>query len=231
MYLCVVVLGVGFWGIMVVLMISWNVLMVFWVCRDEIVEDINWNYVNSQYLGNLKIYCFFIVISYLFDVVSQVDVVVMGVLFKVMWVIFEDICDYICFWVFVILFVKGFEIGICYWMIEIIKEILLGYFLGVLIGFNLVKEVLVGYVVVSVFVMEDEVIVCQLQLVFNFNFFWVYINMDMVGCEFGGVFKNVIVIVVGMGDGVGVGENIRFVVIMCGLVEIICLGIVMGGWV
>lgn len=56
-----------------------------------------------------------------------------------------------------------------------------------------------------------------------------YIIDDVVGVEVVGVFKNVFVIVVGMGYLLGIGENICVLVIVCVLCEMMKLGVVMGG--
>jgi len=51
----------------------------------------------------------------------------------------------------------------------------------------------------------------------------------VIGCELGGVLKNIIAIAAGMGDGQGAGENTRSAVITRGLAEITRLGVAMGG--
>ena len=51
----------------------------------------------------------------------------------------------------------------------------------------------------------------------------------MLGCELGGVLKNVIAIAAGMAEGLGVGDNTRAMVITRGLAEITRLGVAMGG--
>lgn len=56
----------------------------------------------------------------------------------------------------------------------------------------------------------------------------VYMNFDVVGCEVGGVVKNVIVIVLGMVEGMGFGDNIKVTFITRGLVEMSWLGAVLG---
>lgn len=61
------------------------------------------------------------------------------------------------------------------------------------------------------------------------SYFCVYINLDIVGVEFGGVLKNIIVLVVGIIDGFGLGDNVKVVLMICGLIEIVCLGRKMGG--
>ena len=47
-----------------------------------------------------------------------------------------------------------------------------------------------------------------------------YTNPDLIGCELGGVLKNIIAIAVGMGDGQGAGDNTRSALITRGLAEI-----------
>ena len=56
-----------------------------------------------------------------------------------------------------------------------------------------------------------------------------YTNDDLVGCELGGVLKNIIAIATGIGDGAGVGDNTRSALVTRGLAEITRLGVAMGG--
>ena len=81
----------------------------------------------------------------------------------------------------------------------------------------------------SVIAMDDEIIVKQLQKVFNSGVFRVYTNDDVIGCELGGVLKNIIAIAVGMGIGLGAGDNTRSALITRGLAEITRLGVALGG--
>lgn len=61
---------------------------------------------------------------------------------------------------------------------------------------------------------------------------WIYCIIDVIGVEFGGVFKNVIVIVCGVVIGVGFGESVCVVFMMCGFVEMKCIVYVLGvDWV
>ena len=56
-----------------------------------------------------------------------------------------------------------------------------------------------------------------------------YTNEDVIGCELGGVLKNVIAIAAGMADGLGAGDNTRAAVITRGLTELTRLGVALGG--
>ena len=59
--------------------------------------------------------------------------------------------------------------------------------------------------------------------------FRVYINHDVIGCELGGVLKNVVAIASGIAQGLGVGDNTRAAVMTRGLAELTRLGVAMGG--
>jgi glycerol-3-phosphate dehydrogenase (NAD(P)+) len=99
----------------------------------------------------------------------------------------------------------------------------------VLTGPNLAREILDGQAAASVIAMEDEIIVQELQAIFGSGLFRVYTNTDVIGCELGGVLKNIIAIAVGMGDGQGAGHNTRAGLITRGLAEVTRLGVAMGG--
>lgn len=55
-----------------------------------------------------------------------------------------------------------------------------------------------------------------------------YVNVDVVGTEFGGVLKNLIAIAVGIVDGVGYGENTKAALMTRGLAEITDFAVAMG---
>lgn len=60
-------------------------------------------------------------------------------------------------------------------------------------------------------------------------FFRVYTNDDLVGVEVSSAFKNVIALAVGMGDGIGLGDNTRGAIMTRGMAELARLGITLGG--
>ena len=96
-------------------------------------------------------------------------------------------------------------------------------------GPNLAREVLAGYAAAAVVAMPDEHVAASLQALFASRVFRVYTSTDVLGCELGGVLKNVIAIAAGMAEGLGVGDNTRAMVITRGLAEITRLGVAMGG--
>jgi len=143
--------------------------------------------------------------------------------------VLEEVKHYIRPWVPVISLTKGLELSTGMRMTEIINEVLPGHPTGVLTGPNLAREIMAGYAAASVIAMTDKIIMKEVQKIFHCGLFRVYTNHDVIGCEVGGVLKNIIAIAAGMGDGQGAGENTRSAVITRGLAEITRLGVAMGG--
>jgi glycerol-3-phosphate dehydrogenase (NAD(P)+) len=65
----------------------------------------------------------------------------------------------------------------------------------------------------------DENTAGRLQETFHTPAFRCYSNTDVVGCELGGAFKNVIAIAAGIADGLGFGDNTKATVMTRGLAE------------
>ena len=59
--------------------------------------------------------------------------------------------------------------------------------------------------------------------------FRVYTSSDLIGVQVGGNIKNVLAIAVGIADGMGFGANARAALITRGLVELMRLGVALGG--
>ena len=59
--------------------------------------------------------------------------------------------------------------------------------------------------------------------------FRVYTSSDIIGCELGGAFKNIIALGAGISDGLGLGDNAKAALMTRGITEIARLGVAMGG--
>ena len=66
------------------------------------------------------------------------------------------------------------------------------------------------------------------QAFMNEGFFRVYTSSDIVGCELGGAFKNIIALGAGIADGLGLGDNAKAAFMTRGLTEIARLGVQLG---
>ena len=222
-------LGGGSWGTTVASLVTRNVPVTLWARNPETVIEINTRHTNEKYLPGASLPEKLVATNDIAEAVRDADVVVMGIPSQNFRKVLEEVKKHIRAWVPVISLTKGLELDTGMRMTEIISEVLPGHPVGVLTGPNLAREIMAGQAAASVIAMEDEIIVRELQKVFQSGLFRVYTNTDVVGCELGGVLKNIIAIAVGMGDGQGAGDNTRSALITRGLAEVTRLGVAIGG--
>ena len=208
---------------------SRNQPTVLWARRAELAEQINADHENGDYLPGYRLPERLRASADLEEVVSRADLLVMGVPSVGFRAALEAVEPYLRPWVPVVSLTKGLEVGTRMRMSEIVIEVLPGRPVGVLTGPNLAKEILAGHAAASVIAMDDFNVARALQKVFHGDLFRTYTNEDMIGCELGGVLKNVIAIASGMADGLGTGDNTRAAVITRGLAEMARLGTCLGG--
>ena len=225
----VTVLGGGSWGTTVAALVARNAPVTLWMRDPGAVAEINTHHSNKKYLANAPLPKNMAATTNLQQAVEDTDVLVIGIPSQGFRQVLEQAKQHIRPWIPIISLTKGLELSTGKRMSEIIEEILPGHPVGVLTGPNLAREILAGQAAAPVLAMKDQNIVTRLQQVFNSGLFRVYTNDDVVGCELGGVLKNIIAIAVGMGDGMGAGDNTRAALITRGLAEITRLGVAMGG--
>ena len=222
-------LGGGSWGTTVAALVARNAPITIWARNSETVDEINNEHTNKKYLPDAVLPKKLVATTSIEEAVASKDVIIMGIPSQSFRSVLEQVKPHIRPWVPVISLSKGLELSTGKRMTELIQEVLPGHPIGVLTGPNLAREIMAGYAAASVIAMDDEIIVKELQKLFHSGLFRVYTNHDVIGCELGGVLKNIIAIAAGMGDGQGAGENTRSAVITRGLAEITRLGVAMGG--
>lgn len=225
----VAILGGGSWGSTVANLVARNAPATLWARNAAVVDEINTHHTNEVYLPGAKLSEKLKATNDIAEAVRDADVIVMGIPSQNFRAVLQDVKQHIRAWVPVISLTKGLELDTRMRMTQIITEVLPGHPIGVLTGPNLAREIMSGQAAASVIAMEDEIIVQELQNVFMSGLFRVYTNTDVIGCELGGVLKNIIAIAVGMGDGQGAGDNTRAGLITRGLAEVTRLGVAMGG--
>ena len=124
---------------------------------------------------------------------------------------------------------KGIEMGTNLRMSQVVGEVLPGVPAGVLTGPNLAREVAQGHPAACVVALADEELASRVQALVHTRTFRTYMGTDVVGCEIAGATKNVMAIAAGIGDGLGLGDNTRAVLITRGLAELGRLGVALGG--
>ena len=225
----VAVLGGGSWGTTVAHLCAHNAPTVLWARSEETVEQINSTHQNLRYLEGFTLHESLRATTDLADALSTADLLVVGVPSQAFRQTLKEAAPLVRPWIPVVSLTKGLELDTGKRMTEIIHDELPGHPVGVLTGPNLAKEILAGAAAASVVAMHDRAVAESLQDVFHSNLFRVYTNDDLIGCELGGAFKNVIAIASGMADGLGAGDNTRSAVITRGLAEITRLGVALGG--
>jgi glycerol-3-phosphate dehydrogenase (NAD(P)+) len=229
MQLKVSLLGGGSWGTTVASLVARNAPITLWARDARTVEEINREHTNEKYLPGASLPPKLRATADIAEAVAGADVLIMAIPSQAFRGVLEQVKPHIRAWVPVISLTKGLELSTSMRMTEIINEILPGHPSGVLTGPNLAREIMAGQAAASVMAMEDQIIVRELQRLFRSGLFRVYTNDDVIGCELGGVLKNIIAIAVGMGDGQGAGDNTRSALITRGLAEATRLGVAMGG--
>ncbi|MEP9364416.1 NAD(P)H-dependent glycerol-3-phosphate dehydrogenase [Nocardioides sp. CN2-186] len=116
---------------------------------------------------------------------------------------------------------KGVELGTLERMSQVIGEVTGAgpERIAVISGPNLAKEIARREPAASVVACEDERVAKLLQARCHSPAFRPYTSVDVLGCELGGAYKNVVALSVGMAVGLGFGDNTTASVITRGLAE------------
>lgn len=125
---------------------------------------------------------------------------------------------------------KGVELGSLKRMSQVMAE-LTGAGperIAVVSGPNLSKEIARREPAASVVACEDEEVSRRLRKLIHCRAFRPYSSTDVVGCELGGAYKNVVGLAVGMAVGLGFGDNSTASVITRGLAETARLATALG---
>ena len=223
------VLGGGSWGTTTASVISRQCNAVLWARDAQIVDEINQDHTNTRYLPDATLHPKLTATTALNVAVEDADAVLIAVPSSHFREVLMNALPDMPRDIPVISLSKGLEKGSRMRMTEIIRDVSPQSIPGVLTGPNLAREIVAGQAAASVLALEAHDAALALQPTLNNGLFRVYTNQDVIGCELGGVLKNIIAIAVGMGDGLGAGDNTRAALITRGLAEMSRLGEALGG--
>jgi glycerol-3-phosphate dehydrogenase (NAD(P)+) len=227
-------IGAGSWGTATASLAAQkeDLDVMLWARRDELAETINLYHQNPEYLPDLDLPEALTATSDLEEVLSGAEVVVMGVPSHGFRGVLKEVAAIAGNKPRYVSLTKGIEVDTRKRMSEVLREEVDGISpscIAVLTGPNLAKEVVKGFPAASTVACEDQKSAEMLQHVFQAPAFRVYRNTDVVGCELGGAFKNVIAISAGMADGLGLGDNTKATVMTRGLAELARFSVKFGG--
>ena len=223
------VLGGGSWGTTTASVISRQCNAVLWARDAQIVDEINQDHTNTRYLPDATLHPKLTATTALNVAVEHADAVLIAVPSSHFREVLMNALPDMPRDIPVISLSKGLEKGSRMRMTEIIRDVSPHSIPGVLTGPNLAREIVAGQAAASVLALEAHDAALALQPTLNNGLFRVYTNQDVIGCELGGVLKNIIAIAVGMGDELGAGDNTRAALITRGLAEMSRLGEALGG--
>lgn len=222
------VVGGGSWGTTVASLAAANTPTTLWARRQSVVDSINSDHVNPDFLGDRVLSSALRASTSLEETVAQADVVVMAVPSQGFRQVLREASGYIRPWVPIVSLSKGLEIDTMLRMSQVANEEMHGHPVAVLTGPNLASEIAAGQPAAAVVAIDDAVIAQALQEIFVGPLFRVYTNSDVVGCEIAGVVKNVIAIAAGIIEGMGFGDNTKAALITRGLAEMTRLATALG---
>ncbi|MAV74491.1 MAG: NAD(P)H-dependent glycerol-3-phosphate dehydrogenase [Halieaceae bacterium MED-G27] len=224
----IAVIGGGSWGTTLASLLCRNARVTLWARDTAVVDEINQAHRHSRYLGDLPLNKKLKATNDLETALVEADAVLVAIPSHNFRAVLESVAPHIAETTPIISMTKGLEATSQKRMSEIIRELCPNQPAGVLTGPNLAKEILAGKAAASVLAL-DHPSATWLQPLLNVGLFRVYHNDDVIGCELGGVLKNIIAIAVGLGDGLGAGDNTRAALITRGLAEVTRLGHALGG--
>ena len=222
------VIGGGSWGTTLASLVSRNAHVTLWARDQDVVHEINGSHTHNRYLEGLNLNPLLSATTSLAEAVTDAHAVFMAIPSHNFRSVFEQVAPLVPSGAPIISMTKGLEATTQKRMTEVINECCPDHPVGVLTGPNLAREILEGKAAASVLALDDRS-AQWLQPILNVGLFRTYHNNDVIGCELGGILKNVIAIAVGLGDGLGAGDNTRAALITRGLAEVSRLGTAMGG--
>ena len=226
--------GAGSWGTATASLAAQkpDLDVMLWARRSELAETINLYHENPEYLPDLPLPEALRATADLEEALSDAEIIVMGVPSHGFRRVLKDVAAIAARDAKYVSLTKGIEVDTRKRMSEVMRDEVDGITpscVAVLTGPNLAKEVVKGFPAASTVACEDEKTAERLQHMFQAPTFRVYRNTDVVGCELGGAFKNVIAISAGMADGLGMGDNTKATVMTRGLAELARFSVKFGG--
>ena len=224
------VIGDGGWGTtLAVLLAKKGYALTVWGAFPEYIEILKSTRENVKFLPGIKIPENVKFTSILSDALKGAEVVVLAVPSQYMRGVLkmlkmEDLSGKI-----LVSVTKGIENSTLKRISEMIIEVLGKCKLAVLSGPTIALEVANGSPSTAVAASEEMDLAREVQNIFMTDRFRIYATDDIAGVEIGGSLKNIIAIASGAADAMGFGTNAKAALLTRGLVEMVRLGVAMGG--
>jgi glycerol-3-phosphate dehydrogenase (NAD(P)+) len=227
----VAVLGAGSWGtaFSLVLADAGNEVMI-WGRREDVCATIAEKRENTEYLPGIELPSTVGATADPQRALEGAEVVVLAVPSQKLRENLGGWAPHVPSDAVLVSLMKGVELGTLKRMSEVIAEVTGAgpERIAVVSGPNLAKEIARREPAASVVACEDEDVARRLQAMCHSPSFRPYTSVDVLGCELGGAYKNVVGLAVGMAVGLGFGDNTTASVITRGLAETARLATALG---
>jgi len=218
----VAVFGAGSWGtaFSIVLADAGNEVKI-WGRREEVCATINERHQNTDYLSGIELPRTVSATHDPEEAAAGAEAVFLVVPSQTFRENLEDWADALPSEAPLVSLMKGVELGSLKRMSEVIAEVTGAgpERIAVVSGPNLSHEIARREPAASVVACEDEQVAKRLQAMCHSPAFRPYTSVDVLGCELGGAYKNVVALAVGMAVGLGFGDNTTASVITRGVAE------------
>ncbi|MGH3443969.1 MAG: NAD(P)H-dependent glycerol-3-phosphate dehydrogenase, partial [Nocardioidaceae bacterium] len=219
----VAVFGAGNWGTAFSLVLAdAGHEVTIWARREEVCAQINEKRENTEYLPGIELPDTVFATHDPERAAHGAEFVVLGVPSQTLRGNLTDWSQVLPAEAILVSLMKGVELHTLLRMSEVIAEVTgaAPNRIGVVTGPNLAKEIARREPSASVVACADETVAKRLRALCHSATFRPYSSVDVLGCELGGAYKNVIALSVGMAIGLGFGDNTTASVITRGLAEI-----------
>lgn len=226
----VAVIGGGSWGTTLAHLaaMAGDEEVVLWMRDAEAVREVNDHHRNRRYLGDVRLAKTVRATTELKDAVPGTRLVIVCVPSSAFREVAGAVGEFVTGDQVLLSATKGLEPKTFVRMSEVLAEETCARKVGAISGPNLAKEMIAGQpsatVVASRF---REAIVVGARLLHS-KVLRVYGNQDVKGVELAGALKNSIAIATGVAQGLGLGVNVRAMLITRGLAEVQRLGVRLG---
>ena len=227
----VTVFGAGSWGTAFSLVLADAGHDVrIWGRREEVCAMINQRHENADYLPGIVLPPTVSATHQPDEALAGAEWVVLAVPSQVLRTNLAEWADLLPTDAVLVSLMKGVEVDSLKRMSEVIAEVTGAGpdRIGVITGPNLSKPIAAREPAASVVACADAAVATRLQDLVHTRAFRPYTSTDVVGCEIGGAYKNVVGLCVGMAVGLGFGANTTASLITRGLAETARLAMALG---
>jgi glycerol-3-phosphate dehydrogenase (NAD(P)+) len=201
-----------------------------WARREEVASAITKERENPDYLPGIELPPRVGATSDVQEALAGADMVVLATPSQTLRENLTDWAPHIEDGAVLVSLMKGVELGTLKRMSEVIAEVTGAgeERIAVVSGPNLALEIARREPAASVVACADEAVAKAVQDRIHAPAFRPYTSTDVLGCELGGAYKNVVGLAVGMAVGLGFGDNTTASVITRGLAETARLAMALG---